>query len=256
MSQRRRQRPFRWYIIWFIIFFFLAASILSLLFSIPIFRIKNIEVVGTKILSKEKIGNKVQIKIGENIFFADYSKAKALLSEISQIRDYGIYRKFPSTVLIKIIERSPCVVLISKKETMIVDFEGNILKVTSGTPRTKYEDWVMLENISDLPVVRGLSAEMIGKGAKLPALTSKMILDSVGSLEKFLGSSSLQLELKGEDKIVLLVQDILTVRLGDRKRMQDKIAVLQSVLPEVQGKWDKIKYVDVRYPENPVIVYK
>ena len=256
MPKKRRSRSLRWYIIWFIIFFFLAASVLSLFFSLPLFRIKNIKIIGTNILSGERIRDNIDIKTGENIFFADYSKAKILLSGISQIEDYGIYRRFPNTVLVKIIERTPAVVLISRNETIIIDLHGNILKVSGGPPRTKYEKWVLIENISERPVVRGFTKEMIGAASILPGETSKMILDSIGSLEKFLDPSILQLELKGEDKITLLVQDILTVRLGDQKKIKDKIVVLKSILSTIQDKWDKIKYVDIRYPENPVIVYK
>jgi len=256
MTKIRRPRPIPWYIIWFIIFLFFTASVLSLFFSIPLFRIKYIQVEGTRILSSQKIKEKIDIKIGENIIFADYSEVKALFSGITQIKDYGIYRKFPNTIVIKILERKPAAVLISQGESMVVDLEGYILKVASGLPRSKTEKLVQIENISELPVIRGFTKNMIGKDVMLPATTSRMIMDSIGSLEKFLEPSSLQLELKGEDGVILLVQDILKVKLGDRRRIKEKIVVLKSLLPAIQGKWDDIEYVDIRYPESPVIVYK
>jgi len=186
--------------------------------------------------------------MGTNIFLVDYSGLKKDLENVSQLKDYGIWRMLPSTIVIRLVERKPFAVVILSGTSVVVDEDGVFLKI-----REKYP-FVSIKDISGLPVVKGVSEKKV-KNDCLPDEIAESIKTSVGELSRFLPPSNLQLEMKGGDDVNLLVEDVLRVRFGSVENISRKIAVLEAILPGIGEDWSIVDYVDIRVAASPVVRY-
>ncbi len=241
---RRRRKP-TYYITWFIIFFFFISVSTTILLTLPLWRIKKVLVQGTSIIPSQRVVNTARIPLEENIFFIDLKEPIKRLSLIPQISLVEIHRKLPDIILIKIFERKPIAVVLLGRESFVIDRDGIILK-KEGNPA--FQD-ITIPNISDLPVIRL-------KGQKLTAEHSMAIGSVIEGLTKFLEPKTLQIDLSQVSGIVLLVDDILKVKLGDVENLSKKIAVLGTLLSQPHLKWEDIEYIDIRVVTAPVIKFK
>jgi len=253
--RNRRRRPLSWYIIWFVILFFLIAVVLSVIISLPAWRIKNISISGANIIALKHVEKMAAPLIGENIFLADYSVLQGKLHGVRQLKDFGIFRKLPSTVVVKLIERKPFAVVIISGSSIIIDDEGRFLDVKGGRLESGDYSFVSTGNISDLPVIRGFVFSDVENGA-LREDSSSAIRITVSELTRFLPQSKLQLEMNRGGDMNLLVEDVLKVRFGRTSDVEAKLAVLEAMLPVVRDRWGDIEYIDIRVSTNPVIKYK
>lgn len=255
MAKTKRHRRFSWYIIWFLVFFFLFGAAFSVLVSLPLWRITSVDVLGTQIIAKRHIERAASKFLGENIILADYSPLKGFLGGIHQIKDFGIWRRLPSTLVIKVIERRPFAVANVAGTSVIIDEDGFYLKAEGRARQTGDYSFILVENISGLPVVKGIKASK-DFTYRLDPDVSEAIADSIKRLCVFLPDKSLQLDMSETDDINLLVDDILRVRLGDTEDIAQKISVLEALLPQVEGKWGDVYYIDIRAAQSPVIKWK
>ena len=251
----KKRRRFSWYLIWFTIFFFFAGVLLSLVLSLPVWRITSFAVLGARIVAKPYIETFAAPLIGENIFLVDYSKLKAKIKSIAQIKDFGIWRSLPSTLVIKVVERSPfCVVTISGS-SIVIDDEGGFLKVEGGRIKTGDYSFVKVDDISQFPVVRGIDPNKVS-GGRLERGLSAAIKISINRLSRFFPPSNLQFEIRKDGGLDVLIEDILKVRFGSTDDLEKKISVLEAMLPRVSGAWSNVDYMDIRVAEDPVVKYK
>ena len=261
MANRRRRLS--WYIIWTIIFFFFFAALFSVVISLPVWKIDRIMVLGNDIVSKGHIEKLSEGLIAKNIFLADYSALSDKLRGIYQIRDFGIFRKLPSTVIIKLVERKPFAVVVISGTSAVIDEEGFILRAEGAKTSKDAYSIIRIEDISKLPTVRinaSASDALFEKGKpfsnKLTAGLSKTIKISINDLSRSLLASDLQFEIDKQGNLDLLVEDILRVRFGNTSDIAQKIAVLEALLPVVANKWRDVDYIDIRVVADPVIRYK
>ena len=193
--------------------------------------------------------------IGENIFLADYTSLKKDFTNIHQIKDFGIWRKLPSTLVVKIVEREPFAVAIISGSSIVIDEDGFFLKGEGKRFIKEDYSFVNIKDISDLPVVKGIDTSKTSQN-RLNQDVAQAIKIAIGELSRFLSSSKLQLEMRGEGDFNLLVEDVLKVRFGSTDDMEKKISVLEAILPEVEGRWSGVSYIDIRIASNPVVKYK
>jgi len=251
---RRIRRRLSWYIIWSAIFFFLIACFFTVIISLPAWRINTIEISGSNIISKAHIRKMAEPFIGKNIFLVDYSDLKIDMGKIRQLKDFGIWRGLPSSLVIKILEREPFAILISSGSSIIIDEDGLILAI-EGKGKQQKDSFISIGNISHLPVVRGVDEKKIF-AEKLDQNLSKSIKIAINELSRFLAKSKLQLELAGEDNLNILVEDVLKVKFGSLENISEKIFVLEALLKNLKRSWSEIAYIDIRISSAPVVKFK
>lgn len=139
-----------------IIFIFIIIIVGALFVtSSDIFNIENVEVENNQISNKQEIIARSGIIEGENIYSFSAGKAEDEIERITIVKKAKIHRKFPSTVVIEIEERSPYFILQEEKTFYDVDDEGKV--ISSSDTLTRY----------DVPIVTGIKVKDLEEGKKL-----------------------------------------------------------------------------------------
>ncbi|MBU0687261.1 MAG: cell division protein FtsQ/DivIB [Candidatus Margulisbacteria bacterium] len=245
------KRPLRWYIVWTLVYFFALSCIVTLFLSIPIWRISSVEVAGSLMVDELLIKEKATIPLGENIFFVSLKKPRENLAAIKQLGKIKISKRFPSTIIINVVERTPFAVVVIDNEAHVIDREGVILKAQGNTDY----DFVTILNVSDLPVVGGIKSSQL-EDYRLAQDVTAAIRVAISRSSEFLESTSLQVDMSDENNISILIEDILKVKIGSANNLTEKMDVLETILKEVRGQWNQVKYIDVRYPNSPVVRFR
>jgi len=235
------------YILYFLLGLILISSLAIGFLFLPFWQISEVIVEGYQILSPSKIIEMANIPKGENIIFINLSHARKKLKEVIQIKEFSIFRRLPGIIVIKIKERKPLAVAVIEGQSAVIDEEGIIL---SSTESPTAEALIQALDATGLPVITGLKKTSVKNNRLDPEITCAI------ELFKFLPSSKLQLEMGKIEDISLLVDDVLKVRLGEPKEIGEKMRVFRTLLPVIQGRWNEVEYVDVRFLNNPVVKFK
>ncbi|MBI5078672.1 FtsQ-type POTRA domain-containing protein [Candidatus Saganbacteria bacterium] len=217
--------------------------------SLPIWRIQEVAVDGTKMLSADEVRAVCGIPLSENLFLSSFSRASDNLKKISAVKNFRLYRIPPAAVLIKIVERKPIAVVVLEGESAVVDDDGFILNRNPNLT-------LNIPNMTDLPVISGVGTEEVISGERLTPKASRIVAGIILKLSNLVGSRRIKLEMGSFENISLLLDDILRLKLGREEELERKMQVFGKLLSAIAGKWDQVEYVDVRYPDNPVIKFK
>ena len=234
---------------WLLLCFILGSCALAFILSLPLFKIRDVVVNGTKMLSSEDIKAISGIPLSENLFYTSFSKAKANLSKISAIKEFKFYRIPPGTVLINIVERRPVAVLVFSTRSIFIDAQGFVLN-----PETNIA--LNVPEISELPVISGMNENSAFRGNRIDPVVAEVVADIVLKLSPYLSLKSMRLELGQFKEIQFMLDDILKVKVGTNLNIKKKMQVFQAILPKISGKWTQVEYVDMRYPDFPVVKFK
>ena len=115
--------------IFFIIALIITGIILFLLS--PVFTIKNVQVEGNELISKEQIISMLKLGSDTNLFKESKYGISKKIKENAYIDTVNVSRKLPSTLVIKVKERKVKYQLEFGSSFAYIDEEGNILEISS-----------------------------------------------------------------------------------------------------------------------------
>jgi len=244
MANRRRNRPkkkknLRSRLTLFLCLCLIFGLCLYYILSLPVWNIHTIAVTGTNILSADEIRALSGIPLEKNLFFTSLSKARENLKDIPAIKGFRLYRIPPGTILITIKERKPAAVVMLKNKSAIVDDEGYIINHPEKLT-------LNIANLTEFPVISGINFPAGGKEEKIEPKIAELISDIIFELSSLLGSRQIQIEAGSFERISFLLNDILRVKIGRKENLKQKMSVFKKLLPEIEGKWPQVEYLDVR----------
>ena len=111
------------------------------------FKIKNIEIKNNILIESDKILSELNEIYNQNIFLIKKSDIQKPLKNMNFLKEIEVKKKYPNTVLIKIIETKPIAILYKKKSKYLLDSSSNLIV---------YSDSF---NFSGLPELFGENAE-------------------------------------------------------------------------------------------------
>ncbi|MFH1389659.1 MAG: FtsQ-type POTRA domain-containing protein [Candidatus Margulisiibacteriota bacterium] len=249
MKARSRKKRSRFQAIAALFFLLALTGIGYYGLSLSIWNIQEIAVEGTSMISPQELRELSGLPIGQNLFFANFRPARDRLNQVGALKQSRISRRPPATVLISVEERQPVAILVIDGRFTIVDREGIIL---NNEPDLNLH----LANSVELPVISGLGTSEISWNRRITPKLAYLINDTVVELAHLLGSRRINLEVGSYRRISILLDDVLRINLGQDTLIKTKIAVVKRLLPLIGGRWNEVEYIDVRFPETPVIKYK
>jgi cell division septal protein FtsQ len=219
--------------LFFLIIIPIALTTLGVKWFIQNFHLRTVLVSGNYHLDEKDIVESSGIRKGESLMDIRFSVIDKKLKENAWIREVALRKQFPGTLVIKVEEAVPKVLLRSKKRLYLLSGDGKILERIKGdlTPF--------------LPVIKDISIKNtkgIREAIKLvDALSKKNVLDHRETIEIGLESYGLKVNIDGE---------LIKVGYGNYAAKFDRWVELE---PEIREKGMPIQYVDLRFKDSVIV---
>lgn len=213
----------------------------------PAFAIATIELEGRARLDESEVLRAAGVSIGTNVFELAPEDVRARLERHPWIASAQVERRLPGTFRLRIVERTPSLVLALGPSLYLVDESGSVFKeVAPGDP-------------VDLPIVSGIERDrFLRERAWRTALLSEIdvLLDDWRAAGLWRREPIAEIHVEADDGLVLHVgEDAMEVRLG-RAPFLPKLRKLRRVLDRLQAESSRALYVhldNVRRPDRVVV---
>jgi cell division septal protein FtsQ len=178
---------------------------------------------------------------GENILRLDFDRYRRQLMDSPWVSGVTLWRVLPSTVEVRIAERTPMVVARLGQQLYLVDDEGVIIDAFG----PQYKDF-------DLPVVDGLVGAPAAAGPLVdPARVrlTRRFLDALrAQRDMHLRVSQIDVS-DPHDIVVLLDNDSALLHVGE-SRFVERLTTYLQIAPTLRGRVKDMDYVDLRFDER------
>lgn len=216
----------------------------------PRFALEQVELVGAKRLTAQRIGQLGGLEKGKNLFALDAEAAERKILEDPWVSSVRVTRQLPATMKVELTERDATAVAAVGDRLYLVTSQGEPFKsVEAGDP-------------VDLPVVTGISPELLARSRARALERLKAALELIKDYQK-LPSSRVQaveeVHLAPSGDVSLTVgKDGITLELG-QPPFARKLNMAETVLSELRrkGKAPGIVFLDNQaHPERVVVRMK
>ena len=166
--RKKKKRKKKNYLLRIIIFIAVVVGMYNLLSS-EMFDIDQVQVENNNYYTVEQIKDKAGVKIGQNIFKFKKSDLKEKLLKDPYFENVVIKRKFPSTILIDVTERTEMAYIKKAGKFVIIDPNGLVLRVADSAPT--------------VTEIKGLSIKKPTAGKALEAEESSILTDTLEMMQ-------------------------------------------------------------------------
>lgn len=209
---------------------FIFVILVFLLLCSPLFDIKNIQIEGNQKLSNEKITSISTLQLHTNIFKFNKGLVKEKIKENAYIESVEITRSLPSTVDIKIKERTPKYMLQFADSYVYINNQGYMLEISN-------------EKL-DIPVLVGFTTDLSNiKAGNRINVTDLKKMDMVIKIYEAANSNELgnlvtKIDISNDKNyaIILETDGNKKVYLGDCTDLNTRILYLKTMLKTLSGK--------------------
>ncbi|MBQ9272127.1 MAG: FtsQ-type POTRA domain-containing protein [Mogibacterium sp.] len=152
----------------------LIVAVFCLIFSLSgFFTVDSIEVRGNSHYTAEEIINMSHAMPGRNIIY-DANKQETIeyLEQNPYIKSASVSRKLPSTLVIKVVERTEKMAFMYDDDYLVMDDEGILLKKTRNAPKTTLIEGLIVNKIKLGEKIGTENNKLFNKAIKLIRSTS------------------------------------------------------------------------------------
>jgi len=93
------------------------------------FKIKKIIIINNFLVKKEEIISKIKPLYSKNILLIKRKDIEELLENINFLKKIEVKKKYPHTIIVKIIETKPVGILFKDKEEYLLDSSANLIEI-------------------------------------------------------------------------------------------------------------------------------
>lgn len=207
--------------------------LLVLLFSSPLFNIKNIEVEGNSKVSDEKMISISSIQFHTNIFSMKKRDAIEKIKTNPYIEDVKIAIKLPSTVKIEVVEREPRYMLQFADSYVYINNQGYMLEISNEA----LEVPILIGFTTDLSNIKAgnrINVEDLEKMNMVIKIFETVKSNDMGHLVSKIDISN------DKNYTIILESEGKKVYLGDCSDLNTRILYLKAILEKSAGRSGEI----------------
>jgi cell division protein FtsQ len=225
----RRQWARRWLSLRYVLALLAVVALLGtsiwLVFFSTALQVKQVDVVGNKILSDARIREIADVPLGDQLALVDLGRADARVGSLAEVRSVDVTRTWPDGVRIEVEERTAVAVVELAGRLRGLDADGVVFREYRSVPK-------------GMPRVRP------GGSAGTDAL--KEAATVVAALPEGLAGRVDHVEVATVDQITLVMRDGREVLWGSAEESALKAEVVDKLLAAQEA-----SYYDVSVPGNP-----
>ena len=228
--------------LWTLLIVVVLIAVFSLLIS-PAFSVGTVSVAGNRYLSEEEVYEIAGIPPRTNIFRLQISDIETRLRSDLRIEQAQVDRRFPASVVIRIVERRPVAYLACDYGYVEVDRDGVILAAYRTMPDLK------------IPIVTGVTLENLYIGDHVKEQLPEAVLVYLSRLDEAAIQDMSEINVGEPSQWVAYTTDSVQIRLGGVERMEEKAAMTEEFLAERKRSNLPVEYIDFNFT-SPYIKFK
>lgn len=194
----------------------LCVGIGVVLWSTPVFAVKNFDITGTKNTSVEEVEQATGISVGDNMMRLDTASAAQSVAGLPWVRTVTVERSFPSTVGVEIQEREPVMFIREPDGDHLIDSTGHIFAIGEAPEGTM---------------------EVTGAAVDDPAIMEQLV-DVVNAIDPEVRVQVARVNVPSEWEIEFELHDGRTVFWGAPENNHDKGLAMRTVLTREGQHWN------------------
>ncbi len=223
-----------------------ALAVLTGLALSPLLQAREIDVHGADGARAEAVHERASASLGEPLALIDTGAAAERVAALSWVGEAAVERSPPSTLVVRVTEREPLLVLEAASGSWLVDRDAVVIGggAQEGLPRVAAPE-------AEVRAGQELDSEGAREAVAVVAALAEGVRERVAHVE-VTGPRGLLLRLDAEHDTA--------VRLGDSERLDDKVEALELLLVDLAeraggapGELDAVEEIDVRNPDRPVV---
>ena len=207
----------------------------------PMFQVQRLVVRGHTRLSVGDVEALVAGIRGERIVRVDFEHYRRRLMDSPWVESASLWRVLPSTIEVRIVERSPLVIARVGQQLYLVDGHGVII-----------DEYGPQHRDFDLPIVDGLVRPEATSGPLVDPARLALIARLLAAVESHAGLRDRlsQVDVSAaRDAVVLLDGDPALLHLGDT-RFVERVQAYLELAPTLRERLGAIDSVDLRFDER------
>ena len=205
----------------------------------PLLAVDQIRVVGGRHTTADDIARATGLGSDDNLLLLSTHEVEQRAETLPWVKEAEVDRMLPGTVRIRVVERTPALVLSLGAATWTIDARGNVLD--SGATS------------EDLPHLGGAEVGDVEIGARLTTPEVQHALRAFRSLSKKLRGAIVAVVAPTFERISFSLSDGTLIRFGAAEQVRAKNEVLNALLRRLQREGRAATYIDVRVPTSPAV---
>lgn len=242
-AARRRRRQKHRVIHWkrlalIVLLLMLTAEFLVAAYTSPWFYVRHTRVEGNVTIPVKDILGRVRIPAKSNIFLVKDKAIRKSVMANPVVLDARIHRRLPGTLVIKIVERKPSLILNTGGALYQIDASGVPFRITKQAgPK--------------LPTILYAMPDRVILGKQIDSPIFNASVESLALAHRYGITRTGKITVDQNDDLCLNVRDGVEVRLGRPEQLARKIEIAAEYAKQSPNFWQHIKYIDVTCPEAP-----
>ncbi len=191
-----------------------------------VFLLEDIQVKGNQQYSADSIISLTGLTAGRHMLLCNLEEAREGVEANPYLKVVSIERKWPRTIVITVEERKEAAVIHTLDGDVIIDLEGHVLSIGSGSDLSHLV-WVVGVSLTGYQVNQTIANDTDFQTQTLLTLLEKL-------QEYDLVSQVAQADISNPLRIWLLTRDGIQVVLGQSTELDDKLTWMKAALPSLQ----------------------
>ncbi|MFA6850521.1 MAG: FtsQ-type POTRA domain-containing protein [Selenomonadaceae bacterium] len=216
---------------------------LAVLLVSPLFKVRNIKVVGNMYIPTEDVCRIAGAFEGENIFQLHTNKMTEQLNGDLRIEKASVRRVFPSTVEIQVQERVPLARIACEYGYLEIDHEGKVLDAYRSP-----------KNI-EVPMVTGIIVRDLYVGDEIQESSVQKVLKYLTYLDPESVKQLVEIHIVLPDRAIAYTAGSVQIRIGTLERLEEKAKLTEGFLAELKIAKHPIEYIDFDFA-SPFIKFR
>lgn len=201
-----------------------------------VFVIRNVEVVGAGSVPATDVVRLSNIGLGGRMNAIDEQALQAAVESDGRLAYEGIEKRYPTTIRLKVRERSRDALVLQAGKVLILDSDGYVVAVVDQLPA------------ESMPYVTGLKPAAYHLGHQLDVADGRLgamkaVLEALKAHDAMPYVSEINVESLRE--LHIITRTGMRVTLGDAENMNDKIVWMVGALRDLEARGETIGVLDV-----------
>lgn len=219
----------------------------------PLFAITDVRVEGVARDRQAEVLQVAQITKGQNLLQANLDAAVARTAGLPWVRDAGVRREPPSTVVLEVLPRHPAAIILTTGGKWVVDPAGVVISEAAGETLPRIEVGAGVVAVPGIEVEDPAARNALDLLAALPedVRTATRRIQAVGAATVRLRLALADLD----DPAGYRRPARVWARMGTAGDVDEQVTVLRALLGQLhEPGTDPPSEIDVRVPTNPVVI--